>query len=268
MLCRSCGQENDPSRQECVRCRAPLSWPISDESDHLAPSGTYPLDAEQAHGVATSYGPGRTRSTWAWPVVAGMVVVAAAVVTVVAITRGGNEQVSPPQASVEVDASTQVATAQPTQGPASATLDQASGINRLLDSSVASRARLNAAIQQVDGCVGITAATADMREIGQERRNQIASVNGLDLSALPNGDLLRSTLRQALQQSLYADESFVRWAEYVARVRCRGSAPHNADYTSALAHSEAAGVAKNEFLAVWNPLAVSVGLQARSRSDI
>ncbi|MEV4410664.1 hypothetical protein [Catellatospora sp. NPDC049609] len=153
--------------------------------------------------------------------------------------------------------------------PVDVATEQAGALDRLLDASVVSRGKLGSAISRVEGCSGLAGAIDDLGVVGDERRSQLQQLAVLDLSALADGERLRATLARALQQSLYADESFVSWARYVANSGCPGgSAPHNPAYADGQAYSTAAGTAKNAFIALWNPVAIRFGLPARSRDTI
>jgi hypothetical protein len=88
------------------------------------------------------------------------------------------------------------------------------------------------------------------------------------LDGIATGEMLRTHLRTALQHSLDADTDFTRWAGTVQAQGCRGSAPLTSDYDAAQLDSQAAGTAKTEVVAVWNPVAVTFGLAQRSRNDI
>ena len=147
-------------------------------------------------------------------------------------------------------------------------VSQAEAIDAVLDRSGASRDKLNRAIGQVSKCSGPAGALADMQAVGNERRSQIRTVQTADLSALADGETLRTDLVAALQQSLNADQSFMKWAEPAAAGTCASTAARRADYARGRSESDRAGTAKQTFLAEWNPVASQLGLPTRSRQGI
>ncbi|MEV0560661.1 hypothetical protein [Dactylosporangium sp. NPDC050588] len=143
---------------------------------------------------------------------------------------------------------------------------QAAAVDAVLDASVASRTKLNAAIARVDDCTAVEQAVADLRAVGTERQAQLDAVAAADLSALPEGEQLRGLLTDALRHSLAADRGFVLWGQAVQAGGCGGSG--RADYREAQRQSRLAGDAKARFLAVWNPVAARHGLRDRSSAGI
>jgi hypothetical protein len=144
---------------------------------------------------------------------------------------------------------------------------QAAAVNALLDASIASRTKLNAAIDLVNKCILLDKAIADLQEVGTERQSQIDNVTRFDLSAIPEGEQLRSMLKEALGISLTADRSFVSWAQ---AWQSRGCAVGSGQsfYDEAQAQSKDASDARVRFLDVWNPVASRYGLQSRSSNGI
>jgi hypothetical protein len=257
MVCSTCGLDNDPSAATCARCNTTL-----------APAPTAPAAATYERPA-----PSGNRM----PLVAALVVVAllAAVAAAVLIYRRDDPQ--PPAAAQVVLATT--APAEPVDPPpatvdpttvdtAAAGPDQARVVDALLDRSIRSRNKLNQAIQRVGRCTGLSGALSDMRSVGDERRAQLDEIGSADLSALPNGETLRSTWRTALQSSLDADEAYVAWAEPAVAHGCATTSSRNAAYSRGRSASTKAGAAKSAFLAEWNPVAATMGLPERSRDQI
>ncbi|GAA2588029.1 hypothetical protein GCM10010435_77970 [Winogradskya consettensis] len=145
---------------------------------------------------------------------------------------------------------------------------QARAIDRLLGRSRVSRDKLNSAIDRVGRCTGLGGAIDDLQAVGRERRAQIAEVTGADLSALPDGEVLRSRLVTALQFSLDADAAYVEWAEPTLAGRCANTAARKAAYARGRSASDQAGAAKEDFLTAWNPVATSLGVPPRTRQGI
>jgi hypothetical protein len=242
MRCPSCGLDNYPASLYCARCNASL----------VVQQYGYQPQVVSPH----SGSPVGSRSV-AWPLAAlGIAVIVAAVFLFGLRLVNRHPAGSMPVANTgpAVTSSTAVADGR-------RALQQATAINGILDASSASRRKLNSAIDRVGRCSGVSAALADLRAVGDERRAQLADLNQQDLSALAYGDQIRSTLGAALQASLNADEKFVEWAS-------SGCGAKNASYNDAQAFSEQAGTYKRQFIGIWNGLASKYGLPARSRDTI
>jgi len=257
MVCPTCGLDNDPSAEVCARCNTTLGTPPP-----LVPPPPLPP-------TFPAY-PRPPRNQL--PLIAGLsVVILIALVVAVVIYRNGQPQ--PPAAApapAGTTPATTPATTTPAAGPAPASdpLPQAETIDALLDRSIASRNKLNSAIDRVSRCTGLSGALDDMRSVGEERRAQIAEVREADLSALANGESIRSTLVTALQHSLDADQAYVEWAEPTVSGGCADTGSRRAAFAKGRSASDEAGAAKEAFLAEWNPTATQLGLAARSRQKI
>jgi hypothetical protein len=143
---------------------------------------------------------------------------------------------------------------------------QAMAIDALLNASSGSRGQLGPALDQVEKCGNLTAATATLQQVVTERDGQVHQGQGLVVDQLDHGDQLRSLLVQALTYSLQADQSFVAWAKNAAN-GCTGKATHDADYTAAQTASSGATTSKQSFVQLWNPIATKYGLPTRSESN-
>ena len=266
MRCTSCNLDNDPALRLCARCNQtliPSGTGVTNSTgdrNHLTTENLLPADKPSARHSAT------------WPLVAMVAVIAAAITTVLVIRELRPEpQAAPPPTTPTETLQSDVqftATPDPDPDPAGDPQAQSLAIDKLLDESVSSRRKLNQAIDRARRCAGLAGAIAAMEEVGAERRGQIARTEAVRVDGLAAGEQVRAQLREALQRSLDADQKFIRWASAVQRRGCTTTAPLTSDYRAAEADSEAAGVAKRELLAAWNPIAVQFGLATRSRDDI
>ncbi|WIM98795.1 hypothetical protein ACTOB_002409 [Actinoplanes oblitus] len=178
---------------------------------------------------------------------------------------------TPAETTATTTATTSAATAPATTratSPATSAREQAAAVDALLTRSVASRKKLNGAIDRVRRCTGVSGALADMREVGVERTEQISEINAADLSALGNGETLRSSLSTALGHSLDADQHFISWAQPAAAGDCGDVASRGAAWERGQSSSKLAQAAKKQFLAAWNPVAESYGYRTRTNLDI
>lgn len=203
-------------------------------------------------------------------VIVVVLVIASTVIAVVRMTAGTGA--TPAAAGMTAGAGWGVPSGPPPSRPGTASGSQAdpraqaAAVDAVLDASGASRAKLNDAIALVGDCTLIEKATADLRSVGAERQSQHDSVAAFDLSALPEGEQLRTLLTEALSHSLAADRSFVLWGQAVQDSGCDGGG--RGDYQDAQRQSKLAGDTKARFVAVWNPVATRHGLRERSSTDI
>ena len=250
MECASCGLDNDPSATHCARCDILLSAPA------FIPAGG-PGPARMPYGPPQPSPPGR-----GFPLVP--VLVGLAVVLLVGVIAVGVLLVRDKKPTVP---GTAPASASTTTKAAPTAREQAEVINRLLDESTASRDKLNKAIDKVNHCTQLDAALADMRAVGDERNQQIATLDAADVTAIDTGSL-RSSLKSALQAALGADQQFVAWATPTVSGGCGDTAARTAAWNRAQTFSKQAQAAKKKFVALWNPVARPLGFEERSTQRI
>jgi hypothetical protein len=215
-----------------------------------APPGEWPASGYQVLDSGVS--PGSRRPPWAWlvAVLAVIFIGAAAAGVILKLTHKLPKLSSPPPASASAaDGRT-----------------QANAIEALLNASSASRNQLGPALNQVENCGDLKAATATLEQIVTERDNQVHRGQSLAVDQLTSGDQLRTLLVQALTYSLQADQKFVAWAHTAASAGCTGHASHDADYAAAQAASSGATTSKQSFVKLWNPIATRYGLTTRTES--
>jgi hypothetical protein len=218
--------------------------------------------------------PSRSRVLLPLTVIVVVLVIASTVIAVVKLTGGpsggavasqSSDAPGPGPVPTTTAPGPTPTTAGPTQ-PAGDPKAQAAAVDALLDASISSRTKLNAAIDLVNNCTLFEKAIGDMQTVGTERQSQIDSVSRFDLSAIPEGEQVRSMLKEALGFSLAADRSFVPWGQARQSSGCNGGG--QADYQEAQRQSQNASDAKGRFLGVWNPVASRYGLRTRSSNDI
>jgi hypothetical protein len=275
MRCPTCGLEVDPAYALCPQCGTSLAVPHPHAQrgagqpgmPHQAPPpwlhqqqpsqppGPWPDHPQGPWQVLEpGSGPGSRRPPWAWLV---------AVLAVILISAAA--------AGVILKVVHKVPKLGPARPPAASSSapggrDQAAAIDALLTASSGSRSRLGPALDQVDSCGDLTAATAALQQITTEREDQVRRGQALAVDQLPGGTQLRTQLVQALTYSLQADQKFVAWARTTATNGCTGHATHDADWTAAQAASTSARTSKQSFAQLWNPIATGYGFSTRSEA--
>jgi hypothetical protein len=258
MVCPTCGLANDPAATTCARCGTVLTA-AGPMSTPAAGGPPVPMDNGPPSGLMSKA-----------PIIA-----AVAVAVILLATAGIGFLLY--QNRGAGDAGERPAIAQPTQPrPAEAQpadrgtseTEQVAAIDAVLTQSVASRRKLNQAIDRVRRCAELDRAVADMRAVGDERRQQIDTVGSAAVDRMPGGERMRTTLTEALRQALAADEGYLAWAEPTTTERCGDTAARRAAFRRGEAASTKAGAAKSAFLTLWNPVATDMGLPARNRQDI
>ena len=129
------------------------------------------------------------------------------------------------------------------------------------------RPTVQAAIDDVQNCSESPSnGEAALQQAISTRQNILQGLAALDVSGLPNGAQLVSTLTAAMQNSLNADNDYHAWmADLVnAGSTCGSNASQDSNYVAGGAASSAATTSKNDFLAIWNPMAPRYGQQTYS----
>ena len=139
--------------------------------------------------------------------------------------------------------------------------DQAATVNGILAWSGRSRQALFGALDDLGACRNADGATAALRNVASDRENQIAALAEVDVSALPGGGSLRTTLVHALTYSLQADRAFVRWGQ-------RPGCGKDSNWREGMRYSRSASSTKSQFVGRWNPIAGTYGLPQLREPDI
>ena len=285
MLCPVCGLDNDPSAVLCARCNTslalgnppPPTYPPSHGS--MQPPELQPTTPQMQMPVPSSPNPAPV--PWRLIIIAAALVVlvgiAGSVVIIVLTGKPKTTPVANPSTNAVAKTATSPApdpaTSTPDPGPTtkvatSSPKEQASVINKLLDRSVASRTKLNKAIDKVNRCTDLSAALADMQKVGVERTKEIADADAADVSGLANGEKIRSALKSALGFALAADQHFVAWAQPAVTDGCADTAARQAAWAGGQASSQQAQAAKKQLVDAWNPVAAQLGFKERSTQFI
>jgi hypothetical protein len=292
MVCPVCGLDNDPSAVLCARCNTSLALgnqappenyppphPSMNPSTH--PSGYPPEHPPTIQQMSVPAGPNPAPVPWRLILVAAVLVLLVGIAgSVVIIVLAGKPKTTP-VAGPSTNAVAKTATAAP-PGPAASSSDpspttktaattpkrQAAEINKLLDRSVASRTKLNKAIDKVNRCTDLAPALADMKQVGVERTREIADLDAAEVSGLTDGEKVRSTLKAALGFALAADQHFVAWAQPTVAGGCADTAARQAAWEAGQASSQQAQAAKQQLVDVWNPVAAKFGFKQRSTQFI
>jgi hypothetical protein len=151
--------------------------------------------------------------------------------------------------------------------PGSRGYDQARAVEQVLIDSGRDRGRLNQGIQKVDACRSVGTGVAQIRQAQQGRQDQLTRVQALSTDAIPNGDVLKATLIEALERSLAADNAFLDWATNVRDTNCARSSKRNGAYAEGLRQSRLADDPKQRFVDLWNPIAVQFGLSLTNLTE-
>jgi len=292
MVCPVCGLDNDPSAVLCARCNTSLAlgnqappdnYPPPHQPPNLSmnPSPYPPGQQPTMPQMSVPSSPNPAPVPWRLILIAAVLVLLVGIAgSVVIIVLTGKPKTTP----VANRSTNAVAKTAPSAapGPAKSSSDpgpttktaattpkqQATVINKLLDRSVASRTKLNKAIDKVNRCTDLSQAVADMQRVGVERTKEIADADAADVSGLANGEKIRSTLKSALGFALAADQHFVAWAQPTIAGGCADTAARQAALASGQASSQQAQAAKQQLVDVWNPVAAQLGFKERSTQFI
>ncbi|MGK5534297.1 hypothetical protein [Streptomyces sp. URMC 129] len=141
----------------------------------------------------------------------------------------------------------------------------------MLEESNDSRDSVIAAVSDIRSCKRLNRAATDLRAAAQQREGLVTRLQALDVSALPQGDLLAQTLTEAWRASAEADEHYAAWADQArqdGQVCQGGQAQHTDRATQGDTASGRATQAKEEAAGLWNPVAREHGLPERAAADL
>ena len=150
----------------------------------------------------------------------------------------------------------------PVAGPPGAATMAAIGSDLARSASV--RPTVQPAIDGVRSCsVSPQSGEATLQQAISTRQDILTGLQALSPSGLPNGAQLISTLETAMQDSISADKDYQSWmADFANAGNPCGSNPgQDSNYAAGQDASNAATIAKNDFLAIWNSMAPQYGQQ-------
>ncbi|ROO91108.1 hypothetical protein EDD29_8855 [Actinocorallia herbida] len=136
---------------------------------------------------------------------------------------------------------------------------QAEAVDGLLDDMAGSRGKLAGIAYS---CANIETEKSAFTEVVDERKAQLSGVAELDTAALPQGAELKTALETALQASVDANSAALEFLEDGGT--CDGGKPD----ASLKDVNDKATAAKDDFIALWNPVAEAQGLPTRDSGKI
>ena len=218
--------------------------------------------------------PRSSRRSWLIAVAAVVVLAVGAVAFLVG--QAGHHSNSPGTVNAAASsavASTSASTSGASSSPSATQATQLPGAAAMttlgsdLARSAAVRPTVQAAIDNVQNCSeSPSSGEAALQQAITTRQAILQGLATLDVSGLPNGAQLVSTLTTAMQNSLSADNDYHAWmADLVnAGSACGSNASQDSNYVAGGTASSAATTSKTNFLAIWNPMAPRYGQQTYS----
>jgi hypothetical protein len=157
----------------------------------------------------------------------------------------------------------------PASSPASGSSQQqaATRLAALLSSSVSDRAAIDDAYNDVMNCgPNLSQDAGTFQQAVTSRQQLLSQLNGMPgASALPASMI--SSLSQAWQASISADQDFAAWAQDEAS-GCTPNDTANANYQAANGPDSQATTFKTAFVGQWNPIATQYGLQTYQQDQL
>ncbi|GAA2156306.1 hypothetical protein [Actinomadura napierensis] len=191
--------------------------------------------------------------------VAALVAVALIAVAFVVWPSGGGKNEASPKAS---ESSTKPVSQHEKVSPKEK--EQAEAMSAVLNASVDARRVLAGALSRTGKCKDMPTAIQGFQQAVQRRQNQLTRTRQLQVAQLTKGEQLQTSLAQALQASLQVDQLLLNWARQ-SGAHCHGKPKPNAAHVPGRAQGERrATLAKQRFVALWNPVAKKTGQPARS----
>jgi hypothetical protein len=298
-VCSSCHSELVPGDAFCQQCGsavapAPVA-PAIPLQDGGSPTGTVEQEAPifPPSEMAETTPPLKPRREGlpTRAVVIGSLVLALAVVGVALAMRGSTSPIHQGAVATIATATdsatadptpTDSATADPTDTgsttatatasatsipfPAESAKAVATQVDALILRSGAARTLLTNGVIDASGCSA--SGAAEINAALQQRQSLLNQLQVLDLTALPLGAQVKAALARTMEQSIVADQFYLSWAQEPAVSGCTGTAVHDSVFLQANAASRESTAVKQQFIALWNPVAVQLGLPARAEPDL
>ncbi|MCP2337273.1 hypothetical protein [Actinomadura rupiterrae] len=126
---------------------------------------------------------------------------------------------------------------------------QAGKVNALLDQMASTRSELQSVL--TGGC-----ETSGLEQIRGERQTQLSTAQGLEVSALDNGQQLKDALVRALEASVASNQKYISLSP---------GCPSDDDVADV---NQQATDAKREFIGYWNQVAGKANLSPRTEAGI
>jgi hypothetical protein len=154
-----------------------------------------------------------------------------------------------------------------TQPPGAAAM---ATLGSYLARSASARSTVQPAITGVQQCSESPASgEATLQQAINTRQDILNALPTLSLSGLPNGSQLVSTLTTVMRDSIAADKDYQGWMRDFASSGspCGSDPSQDQNYTAAVNVSGQATIAKNAFVAIWDPMAPRYGQQSYSSTE-
>jgi hypothetical protein len=154
-----------------------------------------------------------------------------------------------------------------TQPPGAAAM---ATLGSYLARSASARSTVQPAITGVQQCSESPArGEATLQQAINTRQDILNALPTLSVSGLPNGSQLISTLTTVMQDSIAADKDYQDWMRDFASSgsRCGSDPSQDQNYAAAVNVSGQATIAKNAFVAIWDPMAPRYEQQSYSSAE-
>ena len=87
------------------------------------------------------------------------------------------------------------------------------------------------------------------------RQRALDRLDTIPVGAIPDGTAMTADLREALRQSIAADQDVIGWMQDVEASRCPVSPLQDLSFQAGMRAAARATAAQRSFLARWNPVA-------------
>ena len=154
-----------------------------------------------------------------------------------------------------------------TQPPGAAAM---ATLGSYLARSASARSTVQPAITGVQQCSESPASgEATLQQAIDTRQDILNALPTLSVSGLPNGSQLVSSLTTVMQDSIAADKDYQGWMRDFASSgsRCGSDPSQDQNYAAAVNVSGQATIAKNAFVAIWDPMAPRYEQQSYSSTE-
>ena len=210
-----------------------------------------------------------------WLIV-GLVVLLGGAGVAIALTASHNSkgQATPPTTQVTSNHSRAGST--PTSSSTSTTAattqalaqSQAAALSGLLSQSANDRAATAAATTSISSCGDLQTAESALDASASSRQSLLSQLQGLNMSALPNGSQLTGYLTAAWSNSEASDRSYAGWAADQISSGCTPNDTSDVNFQNAQGTDVQATSNKTSFASLWNTIAPTYNLPTVNPSNL
>ncbi|RAO50858.1 hypothetical protein [Micromonospora saelicesensis] len=145
---------------------------------------------------------------------------------------------------------------------------QADEIAAVLSSSAPVRDSVKSAVTNLAACANVKRSVTNLGAASSARQQSLTAANGLQITDLPNGAVMKDQLILAFTHSKAADDAYRSWGLKLSKQGCRKSTLNGPDRKRGDRESIVSTEAKQQFADLWNQIGPEYGHDQVSYQNI